>query len=263
MYANCHEQIFSKQPNPAQRTRFLSQSTPGANRVFAFDPSDPSLQIGNTQFKHFFRSHLGMSPSPLLARFSRATCQCGFLLANDPHHFEFCVLTKNTIGYFRHKSKQEVLARCAELCGVPVEFERTLANGLRTDLTMHFPQIEQPVDGDVSITNPAAPAYRDTSASTEARSAAQNRCWEKVKKYRAAVEREGCRFLPLVWESYGAMAGSTLFLFQALREAAQFYGRTDAPSLKTMKDWAARQLVVCNALMIARGLQHMRLNAAK
>ena len=128
---------------------------------------------------------------------------------------------------------------------------------------MHFPQIEQPVDGDVSITNPAAPAYRDTSASTEARSAAQNRCWEKVKKYRAAVEREGCRFLPLVWESYGAMAGSTLFLFQALREAAQFYGRTDAPSLKTMKDWAARQLVVCNALMIARGLQHMRLNAAK
>jgi len=59
------------------------------------------------------------------------------------------------------------------------------------------------------------------------------------------------------------MAGSTLFLFQALREAAQFYGRTDAPSLKTMKDWAARQLVVCNALMIARGLQHMRLNAAK
>ena len=66
----------------------------------------------------------------------------------------------------------------------------------------------------------------------------------------------------MVWESYGAMPGSTLFMFSAMRDAARFYGRDDAPSLKSMKDWAARELHVGNALMVARGLSNMKLKSA-
>jgi hypothetical protein len=263
VYANVHKEILGQLSDPAQRARFLSQSAPGANRLFSFDLSDPNTRVGNVAYQHFFRSHLGLPPSPVLSRFPRAKCQCGFLIANDSLHFSTCVFTKNTIGQLIHKMGINVVARCGQLCGVPTEQERHLLDGKRTDVTLHFPQFEQPIDTDLSFTNPSAPTYRKTRASIEALSAAQHRCREKIKKYRAAVEREGCRFLPMVWESYGAMAGSTLFAFQALHAAAQFYGRTDAPSIKTMKDWAARELIIGNSLMIQRGLQNMKLHASK
>jgi len=111
---------------------------------------------------------------------------------------------------------------------------------------------------DASVTHPAAPSYRKSSALSKLH-AAKDREARKNTKYRQLAAEEDCKFVAFVLESYGGFGKQAKeFMGELVRQAKEH----SPPSVTNFRDYAHRALSVCllngNCFVLHNGCLRLR-----
>jgi len=158
------------------------------------------------------RFRLGLAPSD-----DSVTCKCDHVVTDRSFdHFRVCRTVRREAVTLRHDRVLSMLRRVARMAGVPnvIEYRPPVRPGverLRPDIL--FQAGAASVLSDVAVTTPTVASKVERAARVPLFAAAA------ATKYAAVAERLGCRFVPFVLESFGAIgAGANqLIRFLALQ----------------------------------------------
>ena len=141
-------------------------------------------------------------------------CRCG-LLTDDPHHFHSCELNGG-LWIKRHDLLNFALAGLVRDANLVPFLEPSAHSAARRatgeDIDGKRADLEVVMHGkatllDVSVTHPCTSTNLAGAATTRL-SAARKREQKKDSMYRASSQRDGKYFVPLVFETYGAVTKS-------------------------------------------------------
>jgi hypothetical protein len=184
-------------------------------------------------------------------------CTCGESSLN-PTHVLSCKSLRGVIQ--RHDTIVALIRSMLRYAGYVVRQEvQVIADtSKRMDLVVYLPT--EVIWLDVSVVNPAKPSYLGKKA-TQARAA------EKRGKWQKAADASGVIFIPLIFETYGAMGAEVQGLLE--RIACKAMLNHPYPLGDTAKEWTAKykaelrvQLAVAiaqaNHLLIEEGCMRSR-----
>ena len=244
-----------------------SKSTYGANRWLYVVPAAPEFVMSSMDFVDALRYHLGLGPRAISNReaLSGKLCACGrfvFDPQSDPFshflHLEMCAKLGGRTR--RHDSLVSLFARFCEACGHAAQVEpkslfvdvlgsiksQKRGDALVPDLVNGLPTLT-----DVSITNPCQ-SRELTSTSLKPFHAANTRFRQKESKYRTLCNQAGLQFLPLIFESTGAIHPRVIEVIADL--SAAYKDQYDAPhwTSRTPEDYWLNRFSVQLQLDLAR-----------
>jgi hypothetical protein len=186
--------------SPQARARILSCGGTGASAWLLAIPTEPSVTMADTAYVSALRFRLGLSPVNDMP----AKCVCGVSLADKPDHFLSCI-SLNQSSISRHNALAHVALRLCREAGGTVQPEPHYATEhVRPDGQIRW--LDDVHDGydfvDVSVVHPGSSFTR---VAQKAGGAAKQREAAKRTKYEELRKTYGAEFVPLVFESYGAM----------------------------------------------------------
>jgi hypothetical protein len=184
-------------------------------------------------------------------------CTCGQSTL-DPTHVLSCKSLRGNI--LRHDTLVALLKSMMQQAGYVARTEVLVIDGTsnRMDLVIYLPT--QVIWMDLSVANPAKESYAGKNA-LKARSK------EKCAKWQRAAEARGASFIPLTFETYGAMGAEVLALLTSIASKAMLnypypLGSTGAEWIAKYKAELKVQLAVAlaqaNHLMIEEGCMRSR-----
>lgn len=181
--------------SPETRARLNSCSAPGAGAWLTAMPTDRVFLMLDVSVRYAFRLRLGLPPSDAMP----TNCVCGTRLLGNTQHFLSCQQLKRSAMTTRHDHIVRCFASLARDSGAAVIVEPNFG-GERPDAEMIWSDKTQFVD--VSVTHPGA-SYTATAQSPLGAASLRERV--KKAKYDEWAQQHYGVFVPLVFESYGAM----------------------------------------------------------
>lgn len=198
--AACFDALF-QEASSESRARMLSCAGAGAGAWITAIPTSSELVMLDSAYQFAQRLRLGLPPSDALPD----KCACGSRVASYPNHFLVCQLLKASGATARHDRVVRVFAAVAREAGAVVDVEpRT--DGDRPDAEITWPDAIDLVD--VSVTHAGASALNHGAAREPLR-AAGVRERRKLARYANLASGLNVKFVPLVLETYGALAERT------------------------------------------------------
>jgi hypothetical protein len=190
-----------EEASPEARARLLSCSGTGAGAWITAIPTEAEYVMPDDSYRYAVRLRLGLPPSETLP----PVCVCGASLTAYGNHFLVCQLLFATSTTTRHDRLVRTFAALAREGGAIVIVEPSCESE-RPDAEITW------ADGidlvDVSVTHAGQSALTRGSARGQLR-AAEVRERRKIAHYTDMARRTGARFVPLVFETYGAFATHT------------------------------------------------------
>jgi len=111
---------------------------------------------------------------------------------------------------------------------------------------------------DDSITHPAAPSYCRTAAFTRLHATLAREA-RKSKKYTPLAEKEGCKFVAFVLETFGGFGVQAKYFMDELIRQSKDHAQ---PSAMRFRDYAIRSLSICllngNCFVLHNGCLRIR-----
>ena len=223
----------------------------------------PNLTLLDDEYSTSLRSRLLLHPYHDPSNFPFSTCHCQHVISNEPFHFLDCEHVK-VILHARHHLIRDIVCSFLQK-SVPhasVTREPPLATltqpifgDLRFAATGHHTKIL-----DVTISDPAAPTYRNLAISSTTTPNATNnhREAEKTAKYNTTVPNivNAGQFVPFAVEATGRLGSSASTFLSSIK--------TPEVSLKRLKATIETAIVKMNAqcisVMMNKSLTHNLLN---
>ena len=190
-------------------------------------PSDPTLQLTDTQYRIAARLNLGLPP---LSRSGMsalpASCPvCGKedAIANDSWHFLSCKKAMGPAGEVttRHNAIRDALYHGVLTVGGQAVREPAgldLEDGRRPDLQIVFPG--EHILTDVVVTHPLAPSHIERAAGGATKTAMYLE-QRKRKRYTKTAAHQEARLLPFAVETCGGLAPDAVTLLKELSRAGE------------------------------------------
>jgi hypothetical protein len=188
--------------SPVEKARLLSVS---ARRAGAWLLALPSkilgLKLENREFRVLLRMLLGAPIYPTEKRCP--VCHAAPLDVNGAHSL-VCGTGGDRI--WRHDVVKDAIYHMCQAAGLNPRKESHVSssNDRPGDIFLPCWSLGQPAAFDVSITSPLQPAIL-LSAAESSHAASGAREAQKMKKYAAMCSQEGVNFVPLVFETFGAV----------------------------------------------------------
>jgi Reverse transcriptase (RNA-dependent DNA polymerase) len=202
-------------------TRLVSSTQPGASLWLTAVPTCQDLVMYNIDFRAAVRHLLCLPVSDNIPD----TCPCGADLKEHPDHFHSCPLGRRTNTTIRHNLVLRQLCRLGHLAGQTVRsepvFYRSDDQGreVRDQPDAEFISHLGVTLVDVSVVHPLSASYIRRTVTPLACAIQRERA--KTSKYAALTKDQGARFMPFVFESYGALGGVGERFISSLAEEAE------------------------------------------
>ena len=156
------------------------------------------------------------------------------MLSTDPAHFLSCQSFRRGTVTHRHNNLTQCLARLVRRAGGAAYVEPSWLDIKRPDIHVAFPDSHFLVDG--SITSHCHVAAFTRLHATLARES------RKSKKYDSLAQKEDCKFVAFVMESFGGFGvHAKHFLDELIRQSRDH----SQPSVIRFRDYAIRSLSIC------------------
>jgi hypothetical protein len=234
------------------RARLLSCSEPGSGAWITAVPSEQEYRMSDAGYRFAVRLRLGLPPVDSLPQ----ACVCGAALSANHNHFLVCQSLKATSMTTRHDHIVRSFAALARASGAEVIVEPSFDSD-RPDAEISWADGVDLVD--VSVTHAGLSALQRGSAREPLR-AARTRELMKIARYAALVRDYNARFVPLVFETYGALGEGTQHFISKLNSAR--LAQPDARSLPDQTGLIMQRLAVAlqngNARVQDEGLRRAR-----
>lgn len=201
-------QLLREKGNDSDRARLTALQQPNAmltervsRSLFIYNSSLP-----DSTAVHRNRMILGMPPSETVQR-----CMCGMDL--DSRHAVSCIKTRKICAESRHDMVRDELSYSLNRYNIHSKLEyRTISHSIENGKEKRIrPDGFTPIMNelwDIAVVNPACQSYIDKGSDTKGLKAAETMEKHKITKYKSVAEKDGNRFTPLVFESFGGFGPS-------------------------------------------------------